>query len=79
MVMFRCFYENDEKIFAYTRSYENEKLLVVMNFSEEEVEFCTPKEIFLDKPELLISNYEVEDDIQQKIVLKPYESRVYKT
>ncbi len=71
-------YESDEKIFAYTRSYGNEKLLVVMNFSEEEVEFCAPKEIFSNQPELLISNYEVEDDIQQKIVLKPYESRVYK-
>lgn len=71
------FYENDEKIFAYTRNYEAERLLVVMNFSEEESEFLAPNEIFTQKPRLLISNYEVDDSIQEKIVLKPYEARVY--
>lgn len=49
-----------------------------MNFSEEESEFLAPKEIFTQKPELLISNYEIDDNIQEKIVLKPYEARVYK-
>lgn len=42
------FYESDEKIFVYIRSYGNEKFFVVMNFLEEEVEFCVLKEIFFN-------------------------------
>ncbi|MDI3310398.1 MAG: alpha-glucosidase [Thermoanaerobacterium sp.] len=71
-------YEDNEKIFAYTRSYDHQGLLVVLNFSEDNVDFAAPKEIFTHSPQLLISNYPVDDNIQEKIILKPYEARVYK-
>lgn len=71
-------YEDDEKIFAYTRSYGNQRLLVVLNFSEDNVNFAVPNEMFTNSPQLLISNYPVNDNIQEKVILRPYEARVYK-
>lgn len=71
--------EDDEQIFAFTRTLEDEKILVVCNFSKETPEFILPEGIVFSEKELLISNYEV--DSQQsikKITLKPYEARVYR-
>lgn len=45
----------NEKVFAYTRELEDQKLLVVCNFTAEEVDFPIPGE-FADA-ETLISNY----------------------
>ena len=45
----------NEKVFAYTRDLEDQKLLVVCNFTAEEVDFPIPGE-FADA-ETLISNY----------------------
>lgn len=69
----------DESIFAYTRSYENEKLLVVTNFSRETVPFCLPDDISLTAPELFISNYNVDqEEGVTSFDLRPFEARVYK-
>lgn len=72
--------EDDENIFAYTRTLNGEKLLVVNNFSKKEVEFKIPDELKQSKDtELLINNYEVFSGSLQDFTLKPYESRVYLT
>jgi oligo-1,6-glucosidase len=69
----------DESIFAYTRSYENEKLLVVTNFSRETVPFSLPNDISLTSPELIISNYFVDqEEVVTSFDLRPFEARVYK-
>lgn len=73
----KLIYEDDEQIFAYTRSYNNEKLLVILNFFEKEVEFKVPEDIKLQDAELLISNYEV-NELNSEIILRPYEAIVYK-
>lgn len=70
--------EEDENIFAYIRNYNNEKLLVILNFYEEKVEFKLDEKIKYKQAELLISNYEVEDHNFNSIILRPYEARVYK-
>ncbi|RKQ32513.1 glycoside hydrolase family 13 protein [Oceanobacillus halophilus] len=67
-----------DKIYAYTRSFEGEKLLVVTNFSEEEVEFNLPENVDFEAKEKLISNYPDADDNYQAFTLRPYEARVYK-
>ncbi|MCM3584613.1 alpha-glucosidase [Mesobacillus maritimus] len=69
----------DKQIYAYTRSFEGEKLLVVTNFSEEQVSFELPNDVAFDAKEVLISNYPVSgiDDFRA-FTLKPYEARVYK-
>jgi len=72
--------EDDENIFAYTRSYNDEKLLVILNFFEKEAEFKLAESMEFEGAELLISNYEVDNPGALKdMVLRPYEARVYKT
>ncbi|WP_026486609.1 glycoside hydrolase family 13 protein [Caldanaerobius polysaccharolyticus] len=69
--------EDDENIFAYTRVLGDERLLVVLNFFENEVEFVLPDEVEFKDYKLLLSNYPVEGDLK-KAILRPYETRVYR-
>lgn len=64
---------DDEKLYIYTRTLENQKLLVLCNFSEEEVNFSMPVE-FSTKKKLLITNY---CKVRQEEMLRSYEARVY--
>ncbi|AGK98677.1 glycoside hydrolase family 13 protein [Clostridium pasteurianum] len=70
--------KENENIFAYTRSYNGEKLLVVLNFYGEKVQFKVDEKLENKEVKLLISNYQVEDDNLNNIKLRPYEARVYK-
>ncbi|MCK2000664.1 alpha-glucosidase [[Brevibacterium] frigoritolerans] len=71
--------EDSEEIFAFTRTLENEKLLVVCNFTQYVQEFISDYHLDGQKSELLISNYEVnENEDINRFSLKPYEARVYK-
>nr|WP_309098223.1 alpha-glucosidase [Fredinandcohnia onubensis] len=66
-------------IYAYTRILADEKLLVVLNFSSEHTLFELPEECSYKTLELLISNYDVDQNESiEKIELKPYEARVYR-
>ena len=67
----------DENIFAYIRNLGSERLIVVLNFFEKEVEFKLPEDIKYKEAKLLISNYEVEYHNLESIMLRPYEARVY--
>jgi len=72
--------EDSEDIFAYLRSYNNEKLLVINNFYGKETEFELPDKLldFNDyDSRILISNYEDSAEDIQKIRLRPYESIAY--
>ncbi|MFA9397962.1 MAG: alpha-glucosidase [Clostridiaceae bacterium] len=71
-------YKDDENIFAYIRNFNNERVLVILNFFEKDIEFKLPKDIQCKEPKLLISNYEVKNYNIDSIMLKPYEARVYK-
>jgi oligo-1,6-glucosidase len=66
--------EDDEQLYVFTRILNNETLLVICNFSKEELEFQLPTQFENSKAELLISNYS--DD--RKELLRPYEAKVYK-
>lgn len=71
--------EDDEQIFAYTRTLDDEKLLVICNFSEARPIFALPQEISHSSKELWISNYPVDENEDiRSITLKPYEARVYR-
>ncbi len=66
-----------EQIYAFTRTLEDERLLVVLNFSQDTPLFSLPAELRFEKSELLISNYAV--DARENIDrfhLRPYEARV---
>lgn len=71
--------EDNKEIFAYTRTLDNEKLLVICNFTENSNKFILDRDIDFKSKELLISNYEVDiNDSIRNIELKPYEARMYK-
>jgi oligo-1,6-glucosidase len=71
--------DSHEEIYAFTRTLEEERLLVILNFSGNTPVFHLPENISFVSTELLISNYEVNphEDIHQ-ISLRPYEARVYR-
>lgn len=71
--------EDNKEIFAYTRTLENEQLLVMCNFTGNNTVFNCKEPIEFKEMELLISNYDVDNDAEiNNIELKPYESRIYK-
>lgn len=69
--------KENENIFAYTRSYNGEKLLVILNFYQKEAEFKFDEKFEDKEIKLLISNYQLEDNDINSIKLRPYEARVY--
>ncbi|MBE0068150.1 glycoside hydrolase family 13 protein [Thermoanaerobacterium thermosaccharolyticum] len=75
---FELILPDDKNIFSYTRKLNDEMLLVICNFTSNNVEFSLPDNInYVDK-NLLISNYDVaNDDNIENFELRPYESRVY--
>lgn len=72
-------YENNEKLFVYTREYNGEKLLVINHFYDGEAEFTMPENFSTEglDCELILSNYEGSSEHPADIRLRPYESLVY--
>lgn len=66
---------DNEKLYVYTRTLDNEKLLVICNLTEEEETYSVPEEF--SKGEVLISSYHREK-AEKEIMLKPYEALVLK-
>ncbi|MDO4534347.1 MAG: alpha,alpha-phosphotrehalase [Clostridium perfringens] len=79
---FNMILKDHKKIFAYTRSYKDEKILVINNYYGEECEFNLPKDILQElgsyKGQVLISNYSNSSKDFRQFVMRPYESVVYK-
>ena len=73
--------EEDEAIYAFTRTGEREQLLVILNFTAGTPVFTLPEGMAFRSKELIISNYPAQavDEGQpiDKLVLRPYEARVY--
>ena len=75
---YKLILEDDENIYSYIREFENEKFIIITNLTDKKVEFNYDKEV-LKYENLLISNYNIKahEDIN-KILLNPYEARLYK-
>ncbi|MEK4710443.1 alpha,alpha-phosphotrehalase [Bacillus sp. FSL R10-2780] len=71
---------NHHKIWAYTRTVNNEVLLVINNFYGEEITYSAPVNVQLDgmKQEVLLSNYKDSSKDITNLNLRPYESIVYR-
>ncbi len=63
-------------IFAYTRNWNDEKLLVVSNFYGEEITVDVPLE-GMEEAMIVNSNYPDSSITFEKLTLRPYESVVY--
>jgi oligo-1,6-glucosidase len=64
--------------YAFTRTFEDERLLIVLNFGHEPAAFDLPENIPFKNAGLLIGNYSVDPaESIQRVNLRPYEARVY--
>lgn len=64
-----------KEIFAYTRTLDGEKLLVVCNFTKE-IQIFINEEDFENEQEVLISNYSDCMMKNRQLILRPYETKV---
>lgn len=64
--------EKNTSVFAYERTYENEKAIVICNFYKNEIEWKCEEN--LANYEVLIGNYKEQKISNEKIILKPYEA-----
>ncbi len=70
--------EKDPQIYAYTRTDDQVKMLVITNLSSTEAE-CSFEGVVLNSEQLVLNNYKVESHKDKDLLLlKPYEVRVYK-
>ncbi|RDW15056.1 alpha,alpha-phosphotrehalase [Oceanobacillus chungangensis] len=67
---------DDSRIFAFTRNWQDEKLVVVSNFYSEEATVQLPVGS-LENAEILLSNYPDSDMLGEQLTLRAYESIVY--
>jgi oligo-1,6-glucosidase len=67
------------EIYAFIRALQDERLLVILNFTRNAPVFSLPGSIPYSDKELLISNYAVDSakDIRS-LTLRPFEARVYR-
>ena len=76
--MYDLLLEEDPQIFSYTRTLENDQMIVITNLSEKEANFRV-ENITLSYNQLLLNNYPVSNhDDMIELKLKPYEVRVYR-
>lgn len=64
---------DSKEIYAYTRTLDDKKMLVICNFAGEPVTFDVPEEFL--QGEVLISNYE-DVKVEASMTLRPYEAVV---
>ncbi len=67
--------EMHEQLYVYKRQWEDEELLVICNFSEENLEYALPKPF--EKGEILLTNYN-RTQLEQTLKLDSFESMVIK-
>lgn len=68
--------EGHPQVYAYTRSLEGQKMLVMLNFSSKDAEFDMPLSVTSDA--VLINNCPQLDSNQQKAYLKAYQAVIIK-
>jgi alpha-glucosidase len=75
---YELLFERHPALFVYLRSLDNQKAIVINNFSKEETKIDIPDSIGSLKSELVLHNYKDADiQLPAKFILKPYETRVY--
>lgn len=66
--------EDHPDVFAYLRAQNDERIVVINNFSAKKVTLSLPAEIQYIKGQSLISNYQPHHSLADEITLQPYES-----
>ena len=66
------------QIYAFTRTWQADRLLVIFNFSRETPTLELPADLIEAEYELMIANYPIEPGSPNGAILRPYEARVYR-
>jgi oligo-1,6-glucosidase len=71
--------EDHDQIYAFTRTLDDERLLIILNFTSDTPVFVLPPELSFEGKELLISNYAIDpaEDLK-RLSLRPFEARAYR-
>ncbi|MGF1837318.1 glycoside hydrolase family 13 protein [Vibrio atlanticus] len=67
-------FEEHDKVFAYVRELDGEKLFVVCNFSNDNLTLDMPEQYQTQTLDCLINNYQTVTELSAKLELAPYES-----
>ena len=71
--------DDHQQIYAFTRTLDDDRLLVILNFSGDAPVFELPAGLSFSGKRLLIGNYEVDEAEEiDRVALRPYEARVYR-
>ncbi|CUQ52302.1 glycosidase [Hungatella hathewayi] len=73
---YNLLYPEDDNVYAYTREWQNQKILVICNFSKEHIAFQVPSSFDNKENRLLIGNYEGAA-LEKEMLLRPYEADVF--
>ena len=71
---YKEYFKLSSKVYTYSREDENERLLIICSFFDQETKLRIPSGFDLSSGELILANY----DERNGNTLKPYEVRVYR-
>ncbi|MGL5352710.1 MAG: alpha-glucosidase C-terminal domain-containing protein, partial [Clostridium sp.] len=71
---YKMLLSDNNQVYAYKRSLNNESIIVVNNFYDKECTIDLSDEIKSNNVEVLISNYEYNHEDISNVNLRPYES-----
>ncbi|MEG1923211.1 MAG: alpha-glucosidase [Clostridia bacterium] len=74
---YKEYFPLSSKVYVYTKTYEKEKVLIVINFTSKSVSFKLPKEIRYQSRKVLINNYVGKENYENSYKLRPYEATIY--
>ncbi|HDY7774202.1 TPA: alpha-glucosidase [Vibrio vulnificus] len=75
---FTPLFAEHDSVFAYVRSHQDEQLLVINNFSDQEVSIALPDNLQNKEVNCLIYNYDPLDMLNVTLSLKPYQCFAFK-
>lgn len=76
---YECIHPEHEQVYCYTRTLEDQRFLVLLNFSDETERFSLPLEVTYNRKIKIISNDKILDDRTFKeFLLRPWQATIYK-
>ncbi|ELC9716498.1 alpha-glucosidase [Vibrio vulnificus] len=75
---FTPLFAEHDSVFAYVRSHQDEQLLVINNFSDQDVSLELPDNLQNKEVNCLIYNYDLLDTLGVTLSLKPYQCYAFK-
>jgi oligo-1,6-glucosidase len=72
---YQLLFPDNEQVYAYTRTLGEQKMLVLLNFSEKDARVDLPSPLSLKKA--IINNYETVDRNGSAVSLNPYQAVIY--